>query len=82
VGDQSDARTEEIIVSSYADDPRVVKVSDTRFELPSPQGWVVTWHPDQAEWRAVAENEDYTHPSFWPGKTADEAIYQIIGDPQ
>lgn len=68
-------------MSRYDNDPRVRKVSDTRYELPSPQGWAVEHHPAAGEWRAVAENEDYHHPPYWAAPTVDEAIRRIIGDP-
>lgn len=70
------------MTTRYANDPRVVQTGPTRYEIPSPQGWAVMWHPLAGEWRAVAENELYGHPEYWPGKTAGEAIHKVIGEPQ
>jgi hypothetical protein len=68
-------------VSSYADATRVVRDSDTESELPSPQGWVVEYHPAAGQRRATVDNEDYHHPPYWAAAIADEAIHLIIGDP-
>jgi Zn-dependent membrane protease YugP len=69
------------VLRTYDNDDRVKQVSDTRYEIPSPQGWAVTRH-ESGEWRAVAENENYANPAYHAGATAYEAINLIIGDPR
>lgn len=71
-------------MSRYDRDPRVQRVSATRYEIPDPKGhdhWVVERHGPN-EWRARATHGEYTQPPHWSGKTADEAIALIIGKPQ
>lgn len=65
-------------MSKYVNDPRVQRVSETRFELPSPEGWFVE-RTESGRWKADAANESYT-PHY--ADTADEAIATFIGEPQ
>jgi hypothetical protein len=67
-------------MDAYENDPRVVKVSEEHYVLPSPEGWQVVYVPEIRRWYGVAQVEDYGQPVV--GHTADETIAQIIGDPQ
>jgi hypothetical protein len=73
--------------SSYADDPRVVRTREGRYDLPSPENWRVS-RSRYGGWEARSDDGPAMDPSDRHCKrrerfgTADEAIRHVIGDPE
>lgn len=67
--------------SRYDGDPRVVANEGGSFHLP---GGHDSWTVQQVggEWRATADHGEYLNPPYWAGASAEDAIAQIIGEPQ
>lgn len=66
-------------MSAYDSDPRVTRVSDDRYDLPSPEGWHVDIHPSGS---AFVWADDYGTANGTWYDTADQAICSVIGAPQ
>lgn len=64
--------------SAYDNDPRVVKVNDHLYELPSPEGWTVEFNG--RAWRGRDKYGSLVTSGY--GDSLDATIADIIGPPQ